>query len=111
MLRPFADLQYADAVLAHIHFAQIGLLISQPQEPLMLIHAIKSLQYPERSQNKIYRTLMMPNQLLLGNIIAKDWDKSTKYAELSIDGLCNLDYARWPDFATVNKACALMSKG
>lgn len=28
MLRPFADLQYADAVLAHIHFAQIVLLIN-----------------------------------------------------------------------------------
>lgn len=66
MLRPFADLQYADVVLAHIHFAEIG----------RLIHATKGWQYPERSQNKIYRTLMMQNQLSLGNIITKDWDKS-----------------------------------
>lgn len=95
MLRPFADLQYADVVLAHIHFAEIG----------RLIHATKGWQYPERSQNKIYRTLMMQNQLSLGNIIAKDWDKSTKYAELSIDGLCNLDCAHWPDFATQQGVC------
>jgi tetratricopeptide (TPR) repeat protein len=54
---------------------------------------------------------MMENELSLGNIMIKEWDKAIAHADASINGFWNLDDAHWPDFATVSKAYALMFKG
>ena len=100
------------AILAMVHFCQseVGLLTGNSE--MILNHAEKGMKVLQSLSDKSWRTVVMYNNLSLGNIMIGKWYTSIVYADKAIAACIALnDPEHYPYFPIVSKGYALMYKG